>query len=100
MREQHFVADTAALRATADRFDAGAEIIDHAVRHRLDRLRFSGVSAGRVHLAAGNALRQALDRWAGELAQWSRASAEIGAALRSGAQGYAEAESRSTARVR
>ncbi|MGH3563590.1 MAG: type VII secretion target, partial [Mycobacterium sp.] len=63
------------------------------------RLAFDGASAGRAHVAGGDALRRALDRWAGELARWSRAGAEIATALRVGAESYADAELRAAARV-
>lgn len=99
MGQQHVYADTTALRAVADRFDATAQAIDGAVRTRFPRLAFDGASAGRAHTAGGDALRRALDRWAGELANWSRASAEIAAALRVGAAGYTDAELRAETRV-
>lgn len=99
MGQQLVYVDAAALRAVADRFDAGAEIIASVARARLGRLGFSAASAGRLHAARGEALRRTLDRWAGELTQWSRASAEIAAALRVNAQSYAEAELRAATRV-
>ncbi|MGH3594596.1 MAG: hypothetical protein ACRDUT_01260, partial [Mycobacterium sp.] len=45
------------------------------------------------------ALRVALDRLTGELAQWARATVEIAATLRAGADRYAEADLRAAARV-
>jgi uncharacterized protein YukE len=99
MGQQHVYVDAPAMRAVTNRFDAAAEIIDAAVRTRLGTLAFDGASAGRAHVAGGDALRRALDRWVGELAQWSRASAEIATALRVGADGYADAELRAAARV-
>jgi uncharacterized protein YukE len=99
MGQQHVYVDTTAVRAAATRFDATAATIDAAVRTRLGRLAFDGAAAGRFHVAGGDALRRALDRWASELTQWSRASAEIAAALRLGADSYADAESRAAARV-
>lgn len=99
MGQQHVFADIAGVCAVANRFDASAEMIDQVVRARLGRLGFGGASAGRVHAARGDALRRALDRWAGELGRWSRASAEIAAALRINARNYAEAELRATDRV-
>lgn len=95
----HFNVETAALRAAADRFDAGAELIDGAARSQLGRLTFDGACAGRAHVAAGDALRHALDRWAGELSRWSRASTGIAAALRTGAASYADAELRAAGRI-
>jgi uncharacterized protein YukE len=99
MGRQHVYVDAAALRAIANRFDATAETIDTAVRARLGHLAFDGASAGRAHVAGGDALRRALDRWSGALTQWSRASAEIATALRAGADSYTEAELRAAARV-
>lgn len=99
MGQQHAYVDTAAIRAVADRFDATAEIIDTVAHTRLGRLAFGGASAGDAYLAEGEALRRALDRWAGELARWSRASAEIATALRVGAAGYTDAELHAAARV-
>ena len=98
MGEQLFV-ETTAISAVASQFDAGAELIDAAVRNHLHRLAFDGSRAGRVHVADGQQLRRALDRWAGELHRWSHASAEIAAALRAGARRYAEAEHRAASRV-
>lgn len=95
----HVFVDAAALRAAPDQFDASAQTIDQLVRGRLGRLRFSGAVAGRADQVAGDALRRTLDTWAAELAQWSRASAEIAAALRLGAQSYTEAELAAAARV-
>jgi hypothetical protein len=99
MGQQHLYVDTTSVRAAANRFDATAENIDHAARIQLGRLAFDGASAGRAHVGGGDALRRALNRWAGELAQWSRASAEIATALRIGADSYGAAELRAAARV-
>lgn len=99
MGQQLVYVDTAALHAVADRFDTSAEIVASAVRTRLGRLGFGGASAGHAHVAGGDALQRALDRWAGELLQWSRASAETAIALRISAQSYADAEQRATGRV-
>lgn len=96
MAQQHFYADPAAVGAVANRFDASAELIAAVTRSRLG---FGGASAGRMHAARGDALRRALDGWAGQLAQWSRASAEIATALRVAARSYSEAELRATAGV-
>lgn len=95
----HASVDGAALRAVANRFDATAEAIDGAVRTHLARLAFHGAAAGQAHIARGDALRSALDRLAGELSEWSRASVEIAAALRADAQRYGDAELSSAARL-
>lgn len=89
MGQQYLFVDVAVLRDVANRFDTAADLITDAGRIRPG---FDGATAGRVHTAAGDALRRALDRWPGELARWSRASAEIAAALRSGVRRYADAD--------
>lgn len=99
MGQQHVYVDAAAVHAVAARFDAGAELLGGAAPAHLGRLAFDGAVAGRAHAAAGDAVRRALDRWAGELARWSRASAEIAAALRVGAASYTDAELRAAARA-
>lgn len=89
MGQQYFSVDVAALHDVANRLETAAELITAAGRIRLG---FDGSAAGRVHAAEGDALRRALDRWPGELARWSRAGAEIAAALRSGARRYDAAD--------
>lgn len=89
--------DIAAVRAAAQQFDAAAEILDSALRIHLAALAFGGAAAGRDHTARGEAVAAALRRLSGELAEWSRAAQEIGAALRAGAERYGDAESRAAA---
>lgn len=84
------------MRAVADRFDATADGLSVAAR---TRLRFDGSSAGRSYVSEGDALHGALDRLAADVAQWSRASAEIAVALRVGADRYSDAELRGAARL-
>jgi hypothetical protein len=91
--------DVAAVSAVADQLSAAADIIDSALSEHLARLSFSGASAGRAHTARGDTLRAALERLAVELSQWSRATAEISAALRAGAGRYADAELYAAARI-
>jgi uncharacterized protein YukE len=88
------VVDVAAVHAVANRFDDATHLIDGAVRTHLERLAFDGATAGRAYIGHGDALRLALHRLSGELAQWARATAEIAAALRAGADRYAEADQR------
>lgn len=85
--------DTAAVRLAAGRFDAAADILAGT----LNGVRFSGAIAGRAHGAGGNAVRAALEWLTFATAQWSRAAAEIAAALRADADRYAEAELRAVA---
>ncbi|MGH3597791.1 MAG: type VII secretion target, partial [Mycobacterium sp.] len=94
MGQRDTVVDAAAVRAVANRFDATAQLIDGTARTHLGRLAFDGATAGRAHIAHGDALRVALDRLTGELAQWARATVEIAATLRAGADRYAEADLR------
>lgn len=91
--------DIAAIRALANRFDDSAEMLDAAVSARLGRLTFDGSSAGRAYTANGDALRRALYRLAGQVAQWSRASGEIAMALRTSADRYTDAELRGASRI-
>ena len=89
--------DTAAVCAAAQRFEAAADLLDSALRTHLAGLSFGGSTAGRAHTARGEALATALRRLSGEVGQWSRAAEEIGAALRAGADRYADADTRAVA---
>ncbi len=91
--------DTSAVHGVASQFGMSAEFIDRAVTDHLARLAFSGAGAGRAHTACGDALRIELGRLAAQLAQWSRASAEIAATLRCNAERYDDAELYAAARI-
>jgi hypothetical protein len=91
--------DVPATHRVADQFGAAADIIDRALGDQLGRLEFGGAGAGRAHTARGEALRVQLERLVGQLGQWSRASVEIAAALRAGADRYADAELYAAARI-
>ena len=91
--------DVPATHRTADQFRAAAGIIDRALSDQLGRLAFGGASAGRAHSTRGEALRTELERLTAEVAQWSRASVEIAAALRASADRYADAELYAAARI-
>ncbi len=93
------LADVAAMRVIADRVDASAQLLESAARINLSRLRFGGATAGRAHTGRGDAMRAALNRLAGEVSQWARASSEIAVALRVAADRYADAEARSVSRI-
>ena len=84
--------DVAALQAVARQYETVADIVDGAVRTHLSGLMFDGAAAGRAHVARGDALRMAVDHVVDQLRQWSRAAAEIAAALRASADRYAEAD--------
>ncbi|MDP7703783.1 MULTISPECIES: type VII secretion target [unclassified Mycobacterium] len=91
--------DSADVRGVADRIDDAAELIGEAVSNHLARLAFDGACAGRAYAVYGDRLRGELDGLAAELSQWSSAAAELAAALRAGADSYAEAESYAAARI-
>ena len=71
--------------------------IDAAVSTHLSALAFGGATAGRAYAARGDALRAALERAADALTEWSRASAEIAAAVRSSADQYVSSDARNAA---
>src|SRR5262245_58094921 len=91
--------DLGTVRDVAGQFEATAALLDAAIRTHLSNLRFDGATAGRVHAARGDALRTALTSIGDGIAQWSRASDEIAAALRRSADGYRAADHRTSARL-
>jgi hypothetical protein len=91
--------DVAALLGIARQYETAADIVDGAVRSHLTGLAFDGAAAGRVHVARGDALRSAVDHVVDQLREWSRASAEIAAALRASAHRYADADAHAARRV-
>ena len=91
--------DAATVHAVANRFDDTAHLIDAAVRTHFGRLAFDGTTAGRAYIGQGDAVRFALHRLGGELAQWARATAEIASVLRLSADRYAEADQRAAAGI-
>jgi hypothetical protein len=92
--------DVAEVRDAADQFDASADILDAAIREHLSHLGFSGATAGRAHVARGDRLHAALGQLNDGMIQWSRASAEVTAALRATADRFARSEDYNTARFR
>jgi Excreted virulence factor EspC, type VII ESX diderm len=99
MGQGNATVDAAALRTVANRFDDAAQLIDSAVRTHFGSLTFDGATAGRCYVGHGDALRLALNRLAGELGQWARATGEIAIALRASADRYIEADLSAAARV-
>jgi excreted virulence factor EspC (type VII ESX diderm) len=91
--------DVAALHAVAHQYEAVADIVDSAMRTHLSGLMFDGATAGRMHVARGDALRAAVDRVVDQLRQWSRAAKEIAASLRASADRYAEADTGAARRL-
>jgi uncharacterized protein YukE len=92
-------ADVAAVHQIADQLTAAAELVDGAARNHMCHLAFSGISAGRAHTARGDALRLELERLTAEVSQWARAAGDIAAALRAGAERYADADLYAAARI-
>jgi Excreted virulence factor EspC, type VII ESX diderm len=91
--------DVAALIGVARQYETVADIVDGAVRSHLTGLAFDGAAAGRMHVARGDELRSVVDQVVDSLRQWSRASAEIAAVLRTSADRYAEADADAARRV-
>jgi len=91
--------DVTALLGVAGEYDAAADAVEAVVRTQLAGLVFGDASAGRMHVARGEAVRIAVDGVVDRLRAWSRASAEIAAALRTSAHRYDEADVRSGRRV-
>ena len=92
--------DPAALLVAAQRMDAAADIVLATLRTRLAGLQFDGSVAGRAHAPAGDAVRTAVDRLVADVARWASAARETSEALRTGAQAYANVESRAAAALR
>lgn len=91
--------DSSGIHRVADQLGAAAELLDRTVGDHLARLAFGGASAGRAHTARGDALRVQLERLTAEVTQWSRAATDTAAALRAGADRYADAELYAAARI-
>ncbi|KUH95600.1 type VII secretion target [Mycobacterium sp. IS-3022] len=91
--------DVAALLSIADQYEVVVDLVDGAVRTHLSDLVFDGASAGRSYVAHGDAVRSAVEEVVDQLRRWSRAAAEIAAALRVSADRYAEADERAARRV-
>lgn len=91
--------DIGVLLAAADRYAVAAEQIDDAVRSRLSALTFDGALAGRAYAAHGVALRGAVEELVEQLRHWSRAAAQISAALRVTADRFADSETRAAQRI-
>lgn len=69
------------------------------MRTHFGGLAFDGTTSGRAYIGQGDALRFALHRLSGELARWARASMEVAASLRSGADRYDDADQLAAARI-
>ena len=86
--------DVGALLEIASEYQSVADAVDAIVRNRLAGLQFGGAAADRMHVARGEAVRIAVDGVADQLREWSRASSEIAATLRTTAHRYDEADTR------
>jgi uncharacterized protein YukE len=91
--------DVAALLRVAARYQGIADALDGAVHRYLSGLTFDGATAGRAYVAHGDAVRRAVDDLADRMRRWSRASAEIAAALRASADRYDQADALAARRV-
>jgi hypothetical protein len=81
--------DPAILHAAAQRIDTAAEIVQDAVKLRLQ---FGGSVAGRSHASAGGAVRTAVEQVVADLQQWASTAREAAAALRAGADRHSAAD--------
>ena len=91
--------DTATLLSIARQYQIAADMVDVAVRTHLSGLAFDGAGAGRSYVAHGDAVRSAIDEVVNQLRRWSRASAEISAALRVAVERYTEADVNAAGRL-
>lgn len=90
--------DVSAVHNAAGEFDGSVQTLDGALRVHLSRLSFGGAVSGRAHVARGDALSAAVDGLADAVVMWARATSEIAATLRAGADRYAAVEDRNSAR--
>jgi hypothetical protein len=91
--------DVGALLAVAREYDSIAELVEDTVRQQLTGLSFDGAHAGRMYVARGEAIRDAVDDVVGQLRSWARAATEIAATLRDSVDRYVEADARAARRV-
>ena len=91
--------DTAALLSIASRYDAAGDLLGTAVRMHLAQLAFDGATAGRAHIAAGDAVCRVVEDMMVRLQQWSRAATEIASMLRLCADRYVDADARASGRL-
>ncbi|MDA2894760.1 type VII secretion target [Mycolicibacterium sp. BiH015] len=91
--------DTVAVRAMAQEFTTTAAIIAEAARKHMAHFDFGGAAAGRAYAGRGDALRDALFEVASSLREWSRAAAEIAAALNVSADRYEDADAVAASRL-
>lgn len=91
--------EVAALRGVARQYETVAATLDGAVRTYLNAPAFDGALAGRAHAGGGDAVRAGVEHLGDQLRQWSRAAAEIAAALHTAADRYVRADADASARL-
>src|SRR5262249_24003805 len=91
--------DVAALHAVARECETVADIVESAGRTHHPGVACHGGRPGRMPRGGGDARRAAVDRVVSQLRLWSRAPAEIAAALRASADRYAEADAGAARRL-
>lgn len=89
--------DVAAVLRLAGEYDATADTLADAARHRLTA--FDGATAGRAYTHYGDAVRVAADELSAPLGQWARATHEIAATLRASADRYLVADADASGRL-
>ncbi|OBG81084.1 hypothetical protein A5699_00420 [Mycobacterium sp. E802] len=91
--------DVAAVLAAAQQYDAIADLLEGNSRNRLSCPAFGGATAGRQHVAHGEAVRSGTQDLADAVRQWARAAGEIAAMLRLCADRYAATDELAASRV-
>lgn len=88
--------DVAVLLDAAGRFDAAADALSRIAHVRVT---FGAATAGRAHVAHGEAVRGDVNRLCDDIRAWSRSNIEIASALRASVDRYVGADARVTARL-
>lgn len=83
--------DVSALRGAASRFDASADALGRIADTRPT---FGAATAGRAHVAHGEAVRTSVERLGDDIRAWARADGETASALRTSADRFAESDTR------
>lgn len=88
--------DVAVLLNAAGRFDAAADALNRVAHMRVT---FGAATAGRAHVAHGEAVHGDVVRLCDDIRAWSRSNIGIASALRASADRYVGADARATARL-
>lgn len=86
--------DVAVLLDSAARFDAAADALSRIAHMQVT---FGAATAGRAHVAHGEAVHADGVRLREDVRAWSRSTIEIASALRASADRYVGADARATA---